>query len=209
MGTLAEGIKEIFATAKTTGSNVMLCGNDGTPDGHMTMANLASVLGVFKNGGIISNIDTLFDEGYYSSWSDSFGFYIVFVYKSSDGKALQFYISTQETKYRYSTDNSTWQSWNVLSYPIELRNYTTLSSLTNAIGGLMFIGNREDANVIGTYFSTTGSMNNQHFPTGGSYWTLISIGDNIIKLCFQIAFAPNGDSYFRSYWNGWKSWREL
>ena len=46
MGTLAAGIKEIFATAKTTGSNVMLCGNDGTPDGHMTMANLASVLGV-------------------------------------------------------------------------------------------------------------------------------------------------------------------
>lgn len=46
MGTLVNGIKEIFATAKTTGSNVMLCGNDGTPDGHMTMSNLASVLGV-------------------------------------------------------------------------------------------------------------------------------------------------------------------
>lgn len=45
MGTLAAGIKEIFATANTTGSNVMLCGNDGTPDGHMTMANLASALG--------------------------------------------------------------------------------------------------------------------------------------------------------------------
>ena len=45
MGTLAAGIKEIFATAKTTGSNVMLCGNDGTPDGHMTMAKLASALG--------------------------------------------------------------------------------------------------------------------------------------------------------------------
>lgn len=45
MGTLVNGIKEIFATAKTTGSNVMLCGNDGTPDGHMTMANLASALG--------------------------------------------------------------------------------------------------------------------------------------------------------------------
>lgn len=45
MGTLAAGIKEIFATAKTTGSNVMLCGNDGTPDGHMTMANLANALG--------------------------------------------------------------------------------------------------------------------------------------------------------------------
>ena len=48
MGTLAAGIKDIFATAKTTGSNVMLCGNDGTPDGHMTMDNLASVLGALR-----------------------------------------------------------------------------------------------------------------------------------------------------------------
>lgn len=46
MGTLTAGIKEIFSSAKTTGSNVMLCGNDGTPDGHITMQNLASVLGV-------------------------------------------------------------------------------------------------------------------------------------------------------------------
>lgn len=46
MGTLADGIKEIFATAKTTGTNVMICTNNGTPDGHITMANLASVLGV-------------------------------------------------------------------------------------------------------------------------------------------------------------------
>lgn len=45
MGTLVNGIKEIFATAKTTGSNVMLCGNDGTPGGHIAMANLASALG--------------------------------------------------------------------------------------------------------------------------------------------------------------------
>lgn len=45
MGTLAAGIKEIFSTEKNTGSNVMICGNDGTPDGHMAMANLASVLG--------------------------------------------------------------------------------------------------------------------------------------------------------------------
>lgn len=45
MGTLVNGIKEIFATEKTTGYNVMLCGNDGTPDGHMTMDNLASTLG--------------------------------------------------------------------------------------------------------------------------------------------------------------------
>lgn len=57
MGTLVNGIKEIFATAKTTGSNVMLCGNDGTPDGHMTMANLASVLGGIN--GVVDNEDTL------------------------------------------------------------------------------------------------------------------------------------------------------
>lgn len=87
MGTLAAGIKEIFATAKTTGSNVMLCGNDGTPDGHMTMANLASVLGVTKRMEFVDlglpsgtlwatrnlGAETPEDYGYYFSWGNVIG----------------------------------------------------------------------------------------------------------------------------------------
>ena len=87
MGTLAEGIKEIFATAKTTGSNVMLCGNDGTPDGHMTMAKLGETLGVpkrleFVDLGLPSGTlwatrnlgaETPEDYGYYFSWGNVVG----------------------------------------------------------------------------------------------------------------------------------------
>ena len=87
MGTLAEGIKEIFETAKTTGSNVMLCGNDGTPDGHMTMAILGETLGVqkrleFVDLGLPSGTlwatrnlgaETPEDYGYYFSWGNVIG----------------------------------------------------------------------------------------------------------------------------------------
>lgn len=57
MGTLVAGIKEIFSPAKTTGTNVMLSGNDGTPDGHITMSNLASVLGGIMNSGSLADTD--------------------------------------------------------------------------------------------------------------------------------------------------------
>ena len=87
MGTLAEGIKEIFETAKNTGSNVMLCGNDGTPDGHMTMAILGETLGVqkrleFVDLGLPSGTlwatrnlgaETPEDYGYYFSWGNVIG----------------------------------------------------------------------------------------------------------------------------------------
>lgn len=69
MGTLAAGIKDIFSAAKTTGSNVMLCGNDGTPDGHMTMANLANVLGAFRSlGTIVDSSDDLSSHMTTGSW---------------------------------------------------------------------------------------------------------------------------------------------
>lgn len=87
MGTLVNGIKEIFETAKTTGSNVMICGNDGTPDGHMTMTNLAGVLGVTKRMEFVDlglpsgtlwatrnlGAETPEDYGYYFSWGNVIG----------------------------------------------------------------------------------------------------------------------------------------
>ena len=65
MGTLTAGIKEIFSSAKTTGTNVMLCGNDGTPDGHMTMDNLANVLGVLRVTSISVAQQTTVGNGFY------------------------------------------------------------------------------------------------------------------------------------------------
>lgn len=87
MGTLVNGIKEIFATAKTTGSNVMLCGNDGMPDGHMTMAILGETIGVSKRLEFVDlglpsgtlwatrnlGAETPEDYGYYFSWGNVIG----------------------------------------------------------------------------------------------------------------------------------------
>ena len=87
MGTLAAGIKEIFETTKQSGTNVMLCGNDGTPDGHMTMAILGETLGVpkrleFVDLGLPSGTlwatrnlgaETPEDYGYYFSWGNVIG----------------------------------------------------------------------------------------------------------------------------------------
>ena len=218
MGTLAAGIKEIFATAKTTGSNVMLCGNDGTPDGHMTMANLASVLG--DNNYIVLAAGTDFNDIEYNGVCLLNGLTFVNAPQSGEMRGLMFATKHEPARsqivvtcypncimYKRSYWNGYWQNWEMVYDTSLLTNSTMLGQLANAIGGLMFIGNREDANVIGTYFSTTASINNKHFPADGSYWTLISIGDTSIALCFQIAFSPNGDIFFRTYWNGWKSWR--
>lgn len=108
--------------------------------------------------------------------------------------------------------NGTWGNWETVStdIPTFYKDYANLSSLANALGGLIYVGTpRDDANVIGTYFSTTSGKGSQHFPTSGSYWTLISIGNTDANLCFQIAFNSSGVTYYRTYWNGWHSWVEM
>lgn len=117
-----------------------------------------------------------------------------------------------ECRYYVRSKRNFWGDWKemTMDMPSFYKNYSDLASLASAIGGLMYIGYRDDANIIGTYIITTpGDLNNQHFPADGYYWTLISIGNTSIALCFQIAFNPYDDVYFRYYWNGWKSWRAL
>lgn len=148
MGTLVAGIKEIFATTKTTGSNVMLCGNDGTPDGHMTMANLASVLGVANdvtsgsaNSFIISGkyflrasvTDTPFHsnaESLLEVFAGSSINYYILQRVSSYGGFQDFYI-------RYSLNNGkSWSEWIgfVGNMPTFYKNYNNLSALADALG---------------------------------------------------------------------------
>lgn len=73
MGTLVNGLKDIFSPEKATGTNVMLCGNDGTPDGHTTLNNLKNAMLTFDttptvnstnpvtSAGIKAYVDTLSD----------------------------------------------------------------------------------------------------------------------------------------------------
>ena len=48
MGTLQNGMKELFQTAQTTPTSLPTCGDDGTPTGHITAKNLANLLGFAK-----------------------------------------------------------------------------------------------------------------------------------------------------------------
>lgn len=148
MGTLANGIKEIFATAKTTGSNVMLCGNDGTPDGHMTMSNLASVLGgLYPHGNTYSDdMNLLVDTGIYFCWyGANFADYNapwrgntqVQVMKTDDDKIIQvFYNYYDGLRMFWRYKHIYWHEWAEITedMPTFYKNYNSLSSLANALG---------------------------------------------------------------------------
>lgn len=150
MGTLAEGIKEIFSTAKTTGSNVMLCGNDGTPDGHMTMDKLASVLGAnYVNTDTINNADeaplgmtyVVFKSGTPMNVPDS-NHVLIQTFAIGQGRKVQYAFSTfkddsnQGFFYRISNNNSTFTNvdWIRMYDPTILNDSSILSSLANALG---------------------------------------------------------------------------
>ena len=234
MGTLAEGIKEIFATAKTTGSNVMLCGNDGTPDGHMTMANLASVLRVPKDYGRVDdvsfNIDTLINTTHEFSIlefgsSHTIGGTIpsgiagwaTLLTICPDVEGTQYLFDATQRLFVRKSDNGAIGQWNEvgINIPLFYKDYNNLSALASALGVLKAYGNIDftgDLNTImGNYYLrvTPSATNN---PTGG-YAQLISIGGSIgssrigvFQICFQ--YQLRSDIYVRAYsddtWSAWK-----
>lgn len=148
MGTLVNGIKEIFATAKTTGSNVILCGNDGTPDGHMTMANLASVLGVTMLSGKLVDVSNQ-DENYWNSiCGDNYIGKIVTGYNTTKGGSMvsigtsgytiQIFKSYNASKTEirnYYIDTLAWNDWCeiALDYPLFYKDYADIVSLTSGV----------------------------------------------------------------------------
>ena len=153
MGTLVNGIKEIFATAKTTGSNVMLCGNDGTPDGHMTMANLASVLGVPKDYGRVDdvsfNIDTLittmheFSVLEFGSTNNIGGTkpsgitgWATLLTICPNVEGTQYLCDATERLFVRKSDNGVVGQWNEvgINIPSFYKDYNNLSDLANALG---------------------------------------------------------------------------
>lgn len=231
MGTLAEGIKEMFATAKTTGSNVMLCGNDGTPDGHMTLANLASVLGESYNIVALQNIDNITTPGIYylngtSSSQQDTDDSILFVYFAQPKDVTEERITIQERIakgdfagkiIRHKYGSNSWTSWQHISVdmPTFYKNYSDLASLASALGVLKAYGNSDftgDLNTImGNYYLRVSPFATNN-PTG-YYAQLISIGGSIggsrigvFQICFQ--YQLRSDIYVRAYsddtWNAWK-----
>lgn len=55
MGTLINGIKELYQSTLTTGSFFPVCDRNGSPTGHISADNLASVLGAYRTELIWAN----------------------------------------------------------------------------------------------------------------------------------------------------------
>lgn len=49
MGALVNGIKDIFSTSQTTATHLPVCASDGTPQGRISVGELANVLGATKS----------------------------------------------------------------------------------------------------------------------------------------------------------------
>lgn len=220
MGTLAEGIKEIFATAKTTGSNVMLCGNDGNPDGHMTMANLASVLGELPGGLYNSlnpfNIDTFYNGMVSLNNSTSQNITGVcpqtdmrgslysqcsLVYDSRFGTQTFVYFSNNSSPiivYKRNLWADDWSAWQ------RCDNFgcNTLSDLANALGALHWVGQIESASQLDTLQAQTITY------LGDSIVVTIGHGTNA-NYRFQFKLHDSGAIDVRNTTGGdsaWKSW---
>lgn len=89
MGTLINALKEIFSgSSQTSPTNIPTCASDGTPNGNITIANLASALGVTKHVEFVDmglpsgrlwasknlGAETITDYGAYFSWGNVQGY---------------------------------------------------------------------------------------------------------------------------------------
>lgn len=171
MGALADGIKEIFATAKTTGTNVMICTNDGTPDGHITTSNLASVLGRETLQITTQNYD-LNSAPYGRIGSSSGDISQTLVNAPEQGKRANFVCTTyrcdgadqykvQEFVYTSASSNNptkyirkshvtntvvVWEQWFRVYDTSLLTNSTLLSPLASALGAVTLM-NKSSTNL--------------------------------------------------------------
>ena len=235
MGTLVNGIKEIFATEKTTGSNIMLCGNDGTPDGHMTMDNLASVLGIqtvsLQRG---TDLDSLRTPNKYTC-SDGptsgtilnkpsnvlYGFLLEVKPCTNDtSNVVQILWADGGRMFSRTYDNG-WSNWLTYSYDIPdfYKSYSDLDYLANALGVIQNknIQQEKDLNNIfdiGFYLIRIDDGNYINKPIGaGNYGALVVFACGNYKLQVWIEDTIGSKMYIRGNWSGgynnWYVWREI
>lgn len=196
MGTLVNGIKEIFATAKTTGSNVMLCGNDGTPDGHMTMDNLASVLGGLTMKGFfpdLSKLDNLTanDYGMYTTSDALFqgtsGIGVIIHYGYENTRLVQLLLRPGGSIFRQKLGDS-WGDWRRYEsdIPTFYKNYNDLSSLASALG-------------VQIESFTSNSHYGYKFPTADGFAIKLAINAySFVLFCL----GDSGKLYYKYIWQG-------
>lgn len=151
MGTLLNGIKEIFATSQSTATHLPVCASDGTPQGRISVGDLASVLGVLSDiaKGVFSvriyNGDANdLDSGCVYITSDAISRHVPVVYSflitlgPKNGDQAQFCIAAGTPRCYFRASNSgTWKDWQEITgnLPTFYKNYATFQGLVSAITG--------------------------------------------------------------------------
>lgn len=146
MGTLVNGIKEIFATSQSTATHVPVCASDGTPQGRISVGDLASVLGGIKPNGHIQSGDA---DNYSTTGAFSlnvpdyesahlpcrYGVLIVVKVGNNTGNTtIQLVCESASDNVYFRLKSNTWSSWSlVANFPQFYKNYVDLSALSAAV----------------------------------------------------------------------------
>lgn len=72
--TLSNGLKALFGTSQSTATNIPTCAADGTPAGNISVANLASVLGVETSDTVTAGGSKTYNIGLYIIGHNQRGF---------------------------------------------------------------------------------------------------------------------------------------
>lgn len=238
MGTLINGIKELYQSTLTTGSFFPVCDTNGSPTGHISAADLASVLGAniskYLNQESLANIrevGTYFVQNCSDGPLSLTGVWgVVVVSKTTNGSNVYRYVQTfsrmngtvLEKYERADFGDGTWTAW----YRLDNFGCSTAADLASLLGGLInrtSLSNVDlnDITEVGVYPVTSNITNNPL----GTYWgfmivtTPVVIGGKAYLLQFFTTNTVDGaDVSLRLYWrkgevNGstktWIAWQRF
>lgn len=235
MGTLANGIKDIFSTSQTTATHLPVCASDGTPQGRISVGDLASVLGgmMFRPQQLESfDIDVAqqLSCGLYQTKEPSTGFPTtsygtLIVFLGSNGFKMFMWIDQRSGKlyYRSNWSASFKSNWLEISVdiPTFYKNYNDLSSLSTGLGVLAGapiaidtpnydVNDAPHGYICLGHTARVTAVNN---PFPGEVVGILTIRKSVVgigDIRLQIAFRDNSIK-IRCFWvnNGWGEWKTV
>lgn len=230
MGTLLNGIKEIFATSQSTATHLPVCASDGTPQGRISVGDLASVLGGMMPRNMSVNFDcnTIKETSLYVSTNDQIvasiinapytytgGNAMLITYNLGKNFFVQFFVhytsatvSTEKFVYVRNIAAKGAGSWGtyVADIPAFYKNYANLSSLASALGGVSkFISENQDFN----NFKDQGCL---YISGAGSITTTLShrpsdLVEAFIMKCYQNTSGNTSTQIIVTTWEGLKIYK--
>ena len=203
---LSNGLKALFGTSQSTATNIPTCAADGTPAGNISVANLASVLGVTESKRISNtDINTLTKNGSYTLDTNC-------THTPADGNQMMLvvfgcrYTSTTLFPIQLANYNgnlyfryywASWTDWRRIYDTNLLTNSTDLASLASALG-VWQGGNCEDTTGLKAEFGYCGSAT-PNKPDGCTAGFKIGLYNSSSKLAFIIFFGWKNNGHTMYY----------